>query len=101
MMWRAPEFKNEFVFFTMAKEPPADPRLPEDPGRRRGDALDHRQDDHSPAALPFFFSPEVFTHNGRSYIFAEVSSSAAFFDRRCRTSWRSAASIRCARTRGF
>ena len=35
----------------------------------------------APAALPFFFSPEVFTHNGRSYIFAEVSSTAAFFDR--------------------
>ena len=36
---------------------------------------------NAPAALPFFFSPEVFTHNGRSYIFAEVSSTSKFFDR--------------------
>ena len=31
--------------------------------------------------LTYFFSPEVFVHNGRSYIFATVSSAAAFYDR--------------------
>ena len=35
----------------------------------------------APAALNFFFSPEVLVHNGRSYIFATVSSAAAFYDR--------------------
>ena len=61
---------------------PADPRVPEDsraPTRCCAGPSSRRST--LPAALPFFFSPEVFTHNGRSYIFAEVSSSSRFFDR--------------------
>lgn len=81
MMWRAPEFKNEYVFFTMAKgrkEILVYRKLPGADGVMRWTIV---KTITAPAALPFFFSPEVFTHNGRSYIFAEVSSTAAFFDR--------------------
>jgi hypothetical protein len=81
MMWRAPEFKNAYVFFTMAKgrkEILVYRQLPGADGVMRWTIV---KTISAPAALPFFFSPEVFTHNGRSYIFAEVSSTAAFFDR--------------------
>jgi hypothetical protein len=81
MMWRAPEFKNEYVFFTMAKfrqEILVYRKLPGADGVLRWTVV---KTIAAPAGLPFFFSPEVFVHNGRSYIFTEVSSSSRFFDR--------------------
>ena len=81
MMWRAPEFKNEYVFFTMAKFRQQILVYRKIPGADKVLRWTIVKTIDAPAALPFFFSPEVFTHNGRSYIFAEVSSSSRFFDR--------------------
>ena len=81
MMWRAPEFGNEYAFFTMVKERRqilVYRKLPGADGVMRWTIV---KTIDSPAELPYFFSPEVLTHNGRSYIFATVSSAAAFFDR--------------------
>ena len=81
MMWRAPEFRNEFVFFTMEKERRRILVYRKLPGADQVSRWTIVKTIDSPAALPYFFSPEVFTHNGRSYIFATVSSAAAFYDR--------------------
>jgi hypothetical protein len=81
-MWRAPEFNNEYVFLTMSEQ--------------RTKVLIYRQltgADGSlrwtvvktitgPASLPYFWSPEVFTHNGRSYVFFQVSAFQSFTDRK-------------------
>lgn len=82
-MWRAPEYNNEYLFFTMANF-----RQEIWVYRNIAAARNTRQwvvikKIVAPAnkELKFFFSPEVFTHNGRSYIFTQVSSSASFFDR--------------------
>jgi len=81
MMWRAPEFKNEYAFFTMAKQRKQILVYRKLPGADKVLRWTIVKTIDAPSALPFFFSPEVFTHNGRSYIFAEVSSAAAFYDR--------------------
>ena len=81
MMWQAPEFRNEYVFFTMAKFRQQILVYRKLPGADRVLRWTIVKTIDAPPALPFFFSPEVFTHNGRSYIFAEVSSSSKFFDR--------------------
>jgi hypothetical protein len=81
MMWRAPEFKNEYVFFTMAKFRQEILVYRKLPGADRVLRWTVVKTIAAPPALPFFFSPEVFVHNGRSYIFTEVSSSSKFFDR--------------------
>ena len=81
MMWQAPEFKNEYVFFTMEKERRKILVYRKLPGADQVPRWTIVKTIDSPAALPYFFSPEVFVHNGRSYIFATVSSAAAFFDR--------------------
>ena len=81
MMWRAPEFKNEYVFFTMAKLRQQILVYRKLPGADQVLRWTIVKTIAAPPALPYFFSPEVFTHNGRSYIFAEVSSSSKFFDR--------------------
>ena len=81
MMWQAPEFKNEYVFFTMEKERRKILVYRKLPGADQVARWTIVKTIDSPAALPYFFSPEVFVHNGRSYIFATVSSAAAFFDR--------------------
>ena len=81
MMWRAPEFKNEYVFFTMAKERRQILVYRKLPGADKVMRWTIVKTIDAPAALNYFFSPEVFVHNGRSYIFATVSSAAAFYDR--------------------
>ena len=81
MMWQAPEFNNEFVFFTMEKERRKILVYRKLPGADQVRRWTIVKTIDAPAALPYFFSPEVFTHNGRSYIFATVSSAAAFYDR--------------------
>jgi hypothetical protein len=84
-MWQAPEFKNEYVFFTMAKFRQQILVYRKIPGADKVLRWTIVKTIDAPAALPFFFSPEVFTHNGRSYIFATVSSSSRFFDRKIPT----------------
>jgi hypothetical protein len=80
-MWRAPEFNNEFVFFTMAKFRQQILVYRKIPGADRVLRWTIVKTIKAPDALPFFFSPEFFVHNGRSYIFTQVSSSSKFFDR--------------------
>lgn len=80
-MWRAPEFGGEFVFMTMAKFRQQILVYRKIPGADKVTRWTVIKTIDAPAALPFFFSPEPFTHNGRSYIFSEVSSSSRFFDR--------------------
>lgn len=81
LMWRAPEYNNEYVFLTMSEQ--------------RTKVLIYRQlvgVDGSlrwtvvktiagPTSLPYFWSPEAFTHNGRSYVFFQVSAFKSFADR--------------------
>ena len=101
MMWRAPEFNNEYAFFTMAKGRQQILVYRQAPRRRPGAALDHRQDDQRarrPALLLLargLHPQRPLVHLRRGELGARRSSTA-----RCRTSSRSAASIRCARTRG-
>ena len=80
MMWQAPEFNNEFAFFTMAKFRQQILVYRKLPGADRVLRWTIVKTIQAPSALPFIWSPEVFTHNGRSYIFFQVSSSASFFD---------------------
>jgi hypothetical protein len=80
-MWRAPEFNNEYVFFTMAKFRQQILVYRKIPGADRVLRWTIVKTIKAPDALPFFFSPEFFVHNGRSYIFTQVSSSSKFFDR--------------------
>lgn len=79
--WRAPEYNNEIVFLTMALE--------------RGKLLVYRKSVGAdnvarwivvktitgPPAAPYFWSPEAFVHNGRSYVFMQVSAFLSFADR--------------------
>lgn len=79
-MWRAPEFNNEYVFFCMAgqrKQMLVYRKLAGADGIARWTVV---KTINSPTQLPYFWSPEPFVHNGHSYIFTEVSSSADFTD---------------------
>jgi len=80
-MWRAPEFNNEWVFFTMAKTRTRIIVYRKLPGADKVLRWTVIKTIQGPDALPYFFSPEPLVHNGRSYIFTEASSSFRFFDR--------------------
>jgi hypothetical protein len=82
-MWRAPEYGNEYVFFTMAnlRQELWIYRKLKAPGGAMVWAVTKKVKAPRAAGLPFFWSPEVFTHNGRSYIFTQVSPSNKFFDK--------------------
>ncbi|HEY2559974.1 MAG TPA: hypothetical protein VGI48_09740 [Caldimonas sp.] len=79
-MWRAPEFNNELVFLTMAKDRTQILVYRKLPGADKVLRWTVIKTITGPAALPYFFSPEPFVHNGRSYVFTEASSSFKFFD---------------------
>jgi hypothetical protein len=82
-MWRAPEYGNEYVFFTMAnfrQELWVYRKLRAPSGNMVWTVTKKIRAPKS-AGLPYFWSPEVFTHNGRSYIFTQVSPSNKFFDK--------------------
>ena len=84
-MWRAPEYNNEYVFFTMAnfrKEIWVYRNLKGPKNTRLWTIVKKIK---APPIAPFFWSPEVFTHNGRSYIFTQISPDANFFNRRSQT----------------
>lgn len=75
-MWRAPEFNNEMMFFTVyGRTKLAIYR--QNPSTQEW-AIFHMVD--MPESLPYIWSPEVFTHNGRSWIFFQISSSPAAND---------------------
>ncbi len=80
-MWKAPEFNNEYVFFTMGslrKQLFIYRKLAGIDGVMRWTVI---KVVNMPAALPYIFSPEPFVHNGRSYVMFNVSSSSAFYDK--------------------
>ncbi|EGJ11038.1 hypothetical protein [Rubrivivax benzoatilyticus] len=80
-MWKAPEYNNEHVFFTMAdyrRKILVYRKIAGTDGVKRWTVI---KTITPPAKLPFFWSPEVFTHNGRSYIFTVVSPSNKFWDK--------------------
>lgn len=71
-MWRAPEFNNDYVFFTVV-------------GKQL--SIYHQQPDSSgnlvwtniktvtmPTSMPYIWSPVAFVYNGKSYIFFQLSS---------------------------
>jgi len=88
-MWRAPEFNNEYVFFTMAnfRQEIWVYRYLKGPKGRYAWTVAKKikapanTDAGAESKSQFFFSPEPFTHNGRSYIFTQVSKSSRFFDK--------------------
>lgn len=84
-MWRAPEFANDYVFITMPQF-----RQSIEVFRRITGADDVARwtlikTIPMPVALPYVWSPEAFVHNGRSYVFFQVSSSSKFWDLRVPT----------------
>lgn len=78
-MWRAPEFDNDWVFFTVANRTRISVyrKLPDANGVLRWTVV---KTVNTPGAAPFIWSPEFFVHNGRSYIFFQLSSSPLFTD---------------------
>ncbi|MBG6078358.1 TolB-like translocation protein [Rubrivivax gelatinosus] len=80
-MWKAPEYGNEYVFFTMAdfrRKILVYRKIAGTDGVKRWTVI---KTITPPTKLPYFWSPEVFTHNGRSYIFTVVSPSNQFWDK--------------------
>jgi len=73
-MWRAPEFNNEYVFFTISGRTSISiyRHLADANGVKRWTVVNSIP---MPQKLPYAWSPEPFLHNGRSYIFLQVSSS--------------------------
>lgn len=73
-MWRAPEFNNEMVFFTVygRTKLAVYRKLPDANGQLKWTAFNMVD---MPASLPYIWSPEVFVHNNRSWVFFQISSS--------------------------
>lgn len=81
VMWRAPEFNNDYVFLTMTElrtQLLIYRRLAGADGVLRWTVIKTIK---APASLPYMWSPEAFTHNGRSYVFFQVSAFKSFADR--------------------
>jgi hypothetical protein len=78
-MWQAPEYNNEYVFFTVyGRTSIAIYRyLPGSRGVRQW-TIDYQVP--MPENLPYAWSPEPFVHNGHSFIFFQISSSPAAND---------------------
>jgi hypothetical protein len=78
-MWRAPEFGNDWVFFTVADRTKllVYRKLPDAKGVKRWTVI---KTVNTPAQVPYIWSPEQFTHNGKSYVFFQLSSSSVFND---------------------
>jgi hypothetical protein len=73
-MWRAPEYNNEYVFFTMVDRTKLQVYRKIDAD---GDGLLEWTAINtipSPVSLPYIWSPEPFVYKGRSFIFMQLSS---------------------------
>lgn len=75
-MWQAPEYNNEYIFFVQVNK--RELRI-----YRRLDVSGNGDlqwtainSIHTPQEYPYLWSPEPFTHNGKSYIFMVVSKSS-------------------------
>ena len=74
-MWRAPEFNNEYVFFTTVDRTKLRVYRKIDAdgdGSMEWTAINTIL---PPASIPYIWSPEPFVYNGRSYLFMQLSSS--------------------------
>lgn len=86
-MWKAPEYGGQYLFFTMAnfrQEIWVYRNLKGPKGKYYWTVTKKIKAPRNPTDTTksmFFWSPEVFTHNGRSYIFTQVSTSNKFFDK--------------------
>ncbi|MBW4699858.1 MAG: hypothetical protein KME03_18560 [Aphanocapsa lilacina HA4352-LM1] len=69
LMWQAPEFDNEYVFFTLTDETSIGVYRQIEGTWTKINTL------KPPAAGRYIWSPEVFVHNGKSYIFMVTSTS--------------------------
>jgi len=71
MMWRAPEYNNEYVFFAVraGKELRVYRKMTTRGGGSRWMVVSTFT---TPADYPYIRSPEYFVHNGKSYIFFEL-----------------------------
>jgi len=77
--WRAPEFGNDWVLFTVADRARLEVHREIDNGD--GAKMWTRINTvTAPPATPFIASPESFVHNGKSYIAFQVSASASTTD---------------------
>jgi hypothetical protein len=76
-MWQAPEFGNEYVFFTTTNATRLFMyrKLPDAKGVPRWTVA---KSVTPPSALPYIFSAEPFVHNGYSYVFMTLSSTSDF-----------------------
>ena len=73
-MWRAPEFDNEFIFFTVTGRTNlcVYRKLENEEGVLTWQEIKRIP---TPTSIPYIWSPEPFVHNGRSWIFYTLSSS--------------------------
>jgi hypothetical protein len=80
-MWRAPEYNNEYVFMTMPTLRQTITVYRKLPGVDRKYRWTIVKTIKPTPQLPYFFSPEPFVHNGRSYLMFQMSPSSKFFDK--------------------
>ena len=75
MMWQAPEYNNEYVFFGVlnGKMLVVYRQLPDANGQLTWQVI---QRNSLPAGFPYVWSPEYFVHNGRSYIFFQMNKTS-------------------------
>ncbi|MCO5978167.1 hypothetical protein [Ideonella oryzae] len=75
MMWQAPEYNNEYVFFAVlnGKMLVVYRQLPDASGLPAWQVI---QRSTLPTGFPYVWSPEYFVHNGRSYIFFQMNKTS-------------------------
>jgi hypothetical protein len=71
-MWRAPEYDDDFVFFTRVGQSEIDiyRYLPDGSGSSSWQIVNRIR---STPDMPYIFSPETFVYNGKSWIFFAIS----------------------------
>jgi hypothetical protein len=82
-MWNAPEYDNELVFMTTPngrESVKVFRNVPSSGGGMRWKVV-KTVEAPAGAGLPYFWSPEPFVHNGRSYLVFQLSPTVSFFDK--------------------
>jgi hypothetical protein len=73
-MWRAPEFNNDYVFFTLINNGATIQVYHQQPDSNGNLTWTAVKTINMPSSLPYIWSPEPFVFNGKSYIFFQLSS---------------------------
>jgi len=75
MMWRAPEYDNQYVFFSVrnGKQLVVHRKLKDETGKKHWTSIIQLD---LPPETPHLWSPEYFLFNGKSYIFYQMNKSA-------------------------